>query len=64
MIKGTSSLTRSASCDIPYPVPGNRPAMIYGLGRTHIVPVDRLQDHQDQTSLEAEGHSSLSRVPP
>ena len=58
-------LTHSASCDILYPVPGNRPATIDGLGQTHTVPVARLQDHQDRmTSFEEEVRSSPSRVPP
>jgi hypothetical protein len=64
MIKGTSSLTRSASCDIPCPVPGNRPAMICGLGRTQIFPVDHFQDHRDQGLFEVEERSLLFRVPP
>ena len=58
-------LTRNASCDTLYPVPGNRLATIDGLGRTHTVPVVRLQDHQDQmTSFEEEGHSSPFHAPP
>ena len=58
-------LTRSASCDILYPVPGNRLATIDGLGQTHIVPVARLRDHQDQmtSSEEGEARSSPSLVP-
>lgn len=58
-------LTRNASCDILYPVLGNRLATIDGLGRTHIVPVVRHQDHQDQmTSFGEQGRSSLFHAPP
>ena len=59
-------LTRSASYDILYPVPGNRPATIDGLGRTHTVPVARPQDHQGQmtSSEEEEARSSPFLVPP
>ena len=58
-------LTRSASCDTLYPVPGNRLATIDGLGRIHTVPVVRLQDHQDQmTSFEEEERSSIFHVLP
>ena len=47
-------LTRSASCDILYPVPGNRPATIDGLGQTHTVPVAHLQDHRDRMTSPGE----------
>lgn len=59
-------LTRSASCDILYPVPGNRLSTIDGLGRTHTVPVARFQDHRDRTTSSEgeEERSSPSLVPP